>query len=127
MNNKTKYEARGWLKYSMQDDYSEGCDPETATCADGKELFSADTIPELIYKLMSFAGTLDENAVEVNACGEVGQINIQVQENGDGYTPTTTEIEDWKQNKVHLWQCDYSYLVERVTREAVTISEDWSK
>ena len=120
---KAQYEARGWIKHAEEDIYACGCQPDTGSIFDGSDRFQAATIPELIESLMSFTGCNDRESVLLNSCDEPGRVDIQTMETEEGYPATESDIATWKQGHKRLWLATYTFHVEKVTRETVSIAE----
>jgi hypothetical protein len=112
------YEARGWNKHYEQDIFDDGCQPNTGGYAEGKDTFEAGDIHVLISKLMRFVGTDDKKDVLINACEEIGRIDIQNIENDEGYAASERELVEWKAGNVRLWSATYTFHVEKVERTA---------
>lgn len=118
----TYYQANGWVKFYEEDVYQEGCLPHTGGMIDGKELFRAETIDGLLNELLAFTGANYED-IQLNSCDEVGRVDICVMENADGAGATRSEIEAWKQAAIQLWDCIYTFQVEKIQAEAVNLEE----
>ena len=116
-----RYEARGWSKFSEVDKYNEGCDPGTTTGCSGSDLFSAETLPELIKKCAEFCGARDNCDVLLNSCEELGRVDIQVMETDDGQTAWSGQIEQWKRGEIRLWASCYTFQIELVASEEVDL------
>lgn len=121
---KIKFESNGWFKSSEEDIFDQGCIPNTRADFHGSDRFTANTTQELIEQCMDFAGTDDEKDCEMDACGEIGRLDIQILENEDGHKASMGQIEDWKKpggNKLYL--CTYTFVIEIVTRERVSLTK----
>ena len=120
---KTQYETTGWFKDAEEDIYEDGCQLDTGFCFSGNETFKADTIPELIEQLMSFVGCNDRESVLIDSCDEAGRIDIQTMETEEGYPATESDLATWKQGRKRLWLACYSFHVEKVIRETVSLTD----
>ena len=119
------YEVNGWFKYAEQDDYQEGCLPETGFTFSGDERWSAETVPELLNKLRSFVGVDDDYEIELDACDEDGRVDISVMENESGYTVMSERgLDKWKRGELALWYATYTFMVEQVERKGVRLLEE---
>lgn len=118
----TYYQARGWAKFYEEDVYQEGCLPHTGGMIDGNELFKANTIDGLLKQLLDFTGG-DRECLELNSCDELGRVDISIMENADGCKATRSEIEAWKQADIQLWDCIYTFQIEKITAETVNLEE----
>lgn len=114
------YLADGWAKFSEEDIYSDGCQPNTGSMYGGEEAWKAGTIEELIEQLLSFTGGERED-IQLNSCDEVGRIDISVMEDENGNRATRQQIEDWKEARIKLWDCIYTFRVERIQAEDVNL------
>lgn len=118
----TYYQANGWAKFYEEDIYNEGCLPHTGGLIDGREVFRADTIDGLLNELLAFTGG-DRECLELNSCDEAGRVDISIMENADGCKATKWEIESWKEADIQLWDCIYTFQIEKITAEAVNLEE----
>lgn len=120
---KTMLEVNGCLKMTEQDDYQEGCLPETGNSVWIDYHWKADTKDDIIRQLMEFVGVNEgDDAVELDACGEQGRIDISQTENADGNDPSPTQYDLWKKGQEKLWYCTYSFKVEKVQRTAFAMA-----
>ena len=119
---KTYYQASGWGKLSEEDIYQDGCQPNTGGFTTGTELFKADTLDGLLNELISFVGASHED-VQLNSCEEFGRVDISIMENADGARATKREIELWKEAEIQLWDCIYTFTVEKIQAETVNLEE----
>lgn len=109
-------QAIGWLKNAEEDIYDTGCTgPSTVTGGDTR--FIADTPQELITHLMQFCDVSNENDVIKNACDEIGRLDIQVYETGEGLPASPHQIEEWKSGRMRLWFCTYTFEITRIHEE----------
>lgn len=108
MNN--AYEVNGWSKFTEEDVYSEGCLPETMSNYGGHDRFIGNTVEEVLEKIMSFTNA-EKDWMLLNSCDDVGRVDVQVNENEDGYRATEQEIKQWKQGKLKLWLATYIFYV----------------
>ena len=120
----TKYEVNRWFKFAEQDDWEHGCDPETGYSFSGSDHWSAETVEKLLESVMDFVGVPHGYEIELDAGDEDGRVDIQVLETAEGYTADDRDIEKWKQGDLALWSATYSFMVERVTREPVRLTEE---
>ncbi len=101
------YMIKGFFKHAEQDDFKNGCLPNTGHSSSLDIDIIADTKSELIEKVKSWFDVTSDN-IELNACDELGRIDIQVMENGIGDKATDTEISMWKEGCFNLWLANYS-------------------
>lgn len=120
----TKYEINGWYKFAEQDDWEHGCDPDKYVSFTGNEQWSAETIERLLEIIKDFVDVPSGHEIELDACEEDGRVDIQVLETADGYTASDRDIEKWKQGEMALWSATYTFIIERVTREPVRLTEE---
>ena len=119
---KTYYQASGWGKLSEEDIYQDGCQPNTGGFTTGYTLFKADTLDGLLNELMAFVGA-NRDDIELNSCEEAGRVDISIMENADGARATKREIELWKDAEIRLWDCIYTFTVEKIQAEIVNLEE----
>ena len=119
----TKYEVNGWFKFAEQDHWEEGCDPDTGFSFSGDDRYRSATIEDLLKQIRDFVGVPSDYEIELDSCDEDGRVDIQVLETADGYTADDRDIEKWKKGDLALWYATYSFMVERVTREPVRLTE----
>lgn len=118
----TYFQANGWTKFYEEDTYNEGCMPHTGGVIDGSELFKSETIDGLLSELLAFTGGNHED-IDLNACDEYGRVDIFVMEDGNSSMATKGQLEKWKNGEVRLWNCIYSFQVEKITAETVNLEE----
>jgi hypothetical protein len=118
----TYYQANGWVKFYEEDIYQEGCIPHTGGIIDGNQLFKAETLDGLLQQLLDFTGG-DSSCMELNSCDEAGRVDISIMENADGCKAAEWEIESWKEADIQLWDCIYTFQIEKITAEAVNLEE----
>jgi len=116
------YETNGWIKFVEEDNFENGCLPETSVAFGGNDTFKADTVEALLDKLNAFVGNTDASAVSLDACDEPGRIDIEIMENELGYSPNARELDAWKQGKCRLFLVNYSFHVEQVQRSAISLA-----
>jgi hypothetical protein len=117
---KTYYQARGWMKFAEVDDWEQGCLRQGGTCTEGNDTFRAPTIGALVEKLRLFCDA-DAEGVLLDSCDELGRVDIQKMENADGLTPTDAEEVAWKMGELKLWAATYTFRVEKISAETVTL------
>ena len=114
----TTYQINGLLKFTEQDDYENGCDPDTATSFEVDVKFTGKSAMEVIEKAAAFLGVEtkgENNGVELNACDEKGRVDFAKMEDADSTTPNKTQIAAWKKGREKLYYAVYSARVEKVT------------
>lgn len=119
---KTYYQAHGWIKFYEEDIYQEGCIPHTGGMIDGREIFKANTLDGLLNEVLSFTDG-DLEGMEFDSCDEVGRLDIFLMENADGCRATKREIELWKDGDLQLWNSIYSFQIEQITANPVSLLE----
>jgi len=116
------YRADGFFKMSDEDIYSEGCIPNSGSCFSSHEVFRSHNLDSLLDTIARFVGA-ERKDIEVNACDEVGRVDICMMENESGYPATQKEIELWKQGKTRLWDSIYSFQVYEYEAKPVNFEE----
>lgn len=120
----TRYEVSGCLKHAEEDDFETGCQMGTGTEFDIAMNWSAPTWPALLAQLREFTNTeKDPDATEINAGDEPGRVDIQTTETDDGAEPTEAEYAEWKAGRLKLYAVTYTFIVQKVTRERVTLED----
>ena len=119
---KTYYQASGWVKFYEEDIYEEGCLPHTGGIIDGNEVFKAEHLGALMDTILGFTGA-DATDIDMDACDEAGRLDISVMEDENGFKATIKQIEAWKAGEIRLWDCIYSFQVERITSERLNLRE----
>lgn len=105
------YSIDGFLKYCEEDDYEEGCLPNTLqTDFITGVSFTAETIEEMLEKVRIFFN-VKEDAVELDACEEVGRIDVSKMEDARGDSPTIDQLAMWKRGRLTLWYVTYSGML----------------
>ena len=116
----TYYQADGWIKLSEEDHYLEGCDPNTAQHHGGNERWTSETVEGLILQLLDFTGA-DPDALDLDACDDIGRVDIIVLEDENSYTATSKQIAQWHEGEVRLWSSIYSFRVLKMNAEPVSL------
>lgn len=122
-NKNVKYIARGTLKHTEEDVFSQGCLPETSQTEYIEIEFRADTLDELLSDIFAYSRASSKEDCLFDACGDPGRLDVQVYENDRAERATRKELEDWKQGHVRLWLADYIFQIESVTSELVNLTE----
>lgn len=118
----TYYKTKSIIKFSEQDDFENGCLPETGQVSDVDTFFTGSTPDEVINKLCNFFGVKpDSDNIQKNACEEPGRVDVQVTETAEGYAASQLDLEDWKQGNLKLWDCTYTAYIVRITEEEITL------
>ena len=105
------YEINGFLKFAEQDEFEEGCLPDTGTSCPVDLRFSSETVAGIINEVCDFFG-VKEDALELDACDEPGRIDVCRDETDDGSEPSEAERAAWKQGKFPIWYVVYSGYVQ---------------
>ena len=121
MTNETKTSYEGYIfdKFTEVDDFEKGCLPETTINIDVTQCFKGDTLESVLYQMRDFVGA-DNSEMLLNSCDELGRVDFQILENGDGYRASKDDIDAWKEGKKILWLSTYVGCIELVTRERVS-------
>lgn len=120
-----KYETASYWKLAERCTYEQGADPDTAMQWAEKWYISGGTIAEVLTKVRDFCGVSPEDdALLLDSCDEPGRVDVQLLETDEGDPASYAEIEEWKEGGRHLWSVIYSFRIERVTREPVTLTGD---
>jgi hypothetical protein len=118
-----RYEANGWLKFTEEDEFDNGCKPGSGSATEGRDVFTDETIPGLLAKLQAFAGSDSPEDVLLDSCDETGRVDVQVMEREDGFTAGPADVDAWKAGRRRLWLARYSFRVEAVERAPVRLTE----
>lgn len=118
----TYYQVSGWAKFYEEDIYNEGCIPHTGGMIDGSDLFKSESISGLLEVLLSFTGANYED-IQLNSCDELGRVDISVMEDDNGSMATRGQIEEWKEGQIRLWDCIYTFQVEKITAQTANLEE----
>jgi hypothetical protein len=112
--NKTQYQINGFSKFSEEDNYLEGCDPDTTEMFGIHVPFRGNSAEEVIKAAADYLG-IEEDGIERNACEEKGRVDFQGMETNSGTTPSKSQIAAWKKGSFRLWNVIYTAHVEKVT------------
>ena len=114
LDKETRYRVKYAMKHAEQDSYAEGCLPNTVNSSTIEWNFDKSNIESLIEACIDLTGA-DAKDVMLNACEEIGRIDIQVYEDENGsrvYESEEHKWNAWKEGKRKLWLCTYSFYVE---------------
>ena len=107
------------LKISMayvlmeEDEYQNGCNPETATSYDYELKLRANT-RDLIIKEVCEHFDVKEEDLSLNACDEDGRIDIQELTDSEGIPLSAGQIEQWKRGELKGYNKITTVYVESV-------------
>ena len=106
------YRTKGYLKLSEQDEYNNGCLPDTGLkYFDSLHSLSNNTLIETLYDIRTFLGAEKEDVL-INACGEDGRVDVFVLENYNGDRASSIELGQWRKGEIKLYHCTYSFTIE---------------
>lgn len=112
-----EYVISGWIKYSEEDVYDKGCIYiGRDSMVGGSDRFVGKTPEEAINNFLEFFGA-NKDCLDINACDEVGRVDICLMEDEAGSQADENEIQLWKKNKKRLWYAVYTGYIEVVTRK----------
>ena len=117
----TQYITRGLLKFAEQDDYENGCNPDTTQAIEIDCTFTADSPDKLIKKISAFIG-IDGDGIDKQIgkdLDEPGRVDFQGMECDDSTTPTKREMEQWKRGELRLWAVTYTAYIEKIEHVAL--------
>ena len=117
---KTYYETSKGLKFVEEDKFKEGGLPDTAQSWEVDITFQADTVKELMIKIMEYFDVPKEY-LELNSCEENGRIDIALLEDRESYKATEDQRRLWKSGRLKLYYAVYSFQVSKTTKEEVIL------
>lgn len=120
MNYQT-FEARGYVRFSEEDVFENGCQPDTGTTNYGSDTIVGKTIEDLVNKCQEAVMSDSKEDIILDSCDEIGRLDISIIENADGYKATAFEIARWKLGHIKLYSSIYSFRLQIVTREDVSL------
>jgi len=103
----SKYIAHNCTRYAVEDDWNNGCNPDTEVYQDIDITYSANTLGELVCKIKRFHNVIDDQQLYFKDGGFV----VSCLECEDGAEPGEQEKKLWKQGKLQLWSVDYYYQI----------------
>lgn len=112
------YQVNGLLKHFEENNYENGCLPETGGSSTIDYTFQGKTQKKVIDEICDLLGIEESERKNdygflLNACDEKGRIDFQTLENADSQVASRQEIEQWKQGKTKLYHCNYSCMIEK--------------
>ena len=117
------FELRNIFKIAEEDNYKNGCLPETAQESMIAGPIAGDTLVELLQRFADMVGG-NVSDIVINPCeDDPSRIELQSTENADGYEPTAQENADFVAGKINLYAVTYTAYVEEVTRTPLNIGE----
>lgn len=96
----------GFLKMSELDTYENGCIGSVTDCFIDMPIKCA-TVEDVKKEILSFVGA-QADAMECDACEEIGRIDVCRTECEDGTEPSEAEIAEWKAGKLPLYYAVYT-------------------
>lgn len=102
--------VNGATKIAEEDNYQEGCLPDTSYMVDIDLSFRGATIEELIEQLKIYYG----EEYLVNPCeDDPSRIDFQRMEDSEGCEASKNQIEAWKKGRFKLWVVTYTMNIEK--------------
>jgi hypothetical protein len=101
-----KYRSDYVHKIIEEDNYANGC---TGSAMDRSYSYTieGDTVQELQAQIIEHTGAISAEVFDGD--GKSDRIDAQTLENEDGYSASPKQIEQWKNNEIALFLCDYSF------------------
>ena len=118
-----KYIINNIYKMAEKDSFENGCDFTSSQTSLIDLKIESCSLSEVIEEFMSFVSCDDKKSVIIDSCDEDGRIDIQVTENGEGYTPSPYQIEQWKKGEFDLYAVTYTAQVEKHIVSSFNIAE----
>jgi len=115
------YQINDFFKSAEVDDYEDGCQLEGGTCCHLDIRMSAATLPMLIEQVRQFFGA-DSDCITLDACEEIGRLDVNRMEDGNGDPASSEQIELWKKREQKLWYVTYTAYVYEC--KAVTLTQE---
>ena len=117
-----KVEVQNLFKMSEENNFKEGCNPDTTQISNVDISFSEHTLHGLLDKICEQLGIEnDPENYELNAGDEDGRIDFQVMENADGIKADKQDLDAWMDGNKRLWACTYTAQVKFVKRETLKL------
>ncbi len=113
--------AQGTLKFTEEDDYQNGCNPESSQTELNCLSFESDTIQGLVMEIKEFFEVTADDVL-LNSCDEVGRLDVQRMENSRENKPGKKQIEAWQKEQCKLYAALYSFEVTKI--EAVDLVKE---
>lgn len=117
---KIQYVIKGYIAFSEQDNYENGCILETSqTEFNDHYECKADNLKDLIAKLtLEFSASSVEDFL-FDSCDELGRLDLQVYQTKPFHCskPNSSTLDQWKQGKRDMWLTCYSFKVIQVITE----------
>jgi len=108
-----EYVIHGLYKFAEQDDWTNGCLPDTAVDTFIEVSFRGRTKDEVLQKAADFVGcTLAD--IERDACDETGRIDLAVTETDEGCTLDAAQMAAWTKGELRAWYCVYTGHLQQV-------------
>lgn len=117
------YEVNGYLKFWEEDVYSDGCQSDTGSDYYSPDRFSDDSLENLLTTLLEFCGTDEKENGMLDSCDEAGRFDICTLEDEQGVIASKNEIIEWKEGRQRLYAATYTFHIEKVTREKVSLQD----
>jgi hypothetical protein len=121
-----KYESTSVTLHTEQDEYENGCIPNTGRCVEFDWPIKADSLKDWARQAGSLClwrdATLDDMEFYED---EPGRIDIQTLNTRDNHPAQPEDIRLWKEGKKKLWCATYTFRVQTVTRDTPTLLAAW--
>lgn len=107
------YQIKNVLLFTEEDNYGEGCNPDTSNTVGIDVTFEGGSQEEVIKQFKNFFD-LNQEDLELNACDCLGRIDGQVLLTCDHLRASPEQIKQWKKGEIKLYLGTYSAYLERV-------------
>ncbi len=115
------YAIKGFSCFTEEDIFNDGCQPNSGTHWDESTFhLTSDTIRGLLDKVKKYFD-VEEDALELDACEELGRLDVSRMEDKDGCNASAGELDSWKAGNTRLWLADY--IMHVVKQESLSIAE----
>jgi hypothetical protein len=114
-SNMKQYICRDLLKFSEEDVYNDGCQPNTGQCFQVEVSFTDKTTDGLIKKIADYLGC-DSDGIEKNACEDPGRVDFALTEDENSTVASKSQIKEWKKGKIKLYYSVYTGFIESLER-----------
>lgn len=114
------FESGKALKFVEEDNYQEGCLPETSQSYMVNIEFEAETLEELLNEIKKYY-CADDDEIILNSCEEDGRLDICILEDENSFKAPDYQIEQWKQGEFKLYYAIYSYNIKEVEKRSIRL------
>jgi hypothetical protein len=116
------YQITGFTKFAEIDVFQDGCQPESGQSHYFDSLIQNTDIDSLIETAMGLLGVEDKKNVILNACEDIGRIDLMAYERDSGLSASESDMAQWRDGKLQLWSVIYTAHITQIMESDIDLT-----